>query len=245
MREPPKLEPALTALVGAAASAATTASRGPAEHGGAEPGRLVHVMIKYTGDTADLEAVGFQAWSVRTHPTDGYSIAAGPIPLDRLGELESIPHIQFVEASRPFEPELNHSVPEINRGPAALGVDPAPRNGCRRRHHRLGHRHPPRQLPQRRRHDADPGHLGSDPDAEVVGAGAPPVRRRGGGVQPPGRPGHVGRLEGPGRRPLHAFDRRRRARHALPRASRPGTACRPATAVARACSSGSPPRPTC
>jgi subtilisin family serine protease len=41
------------------------------------------------------------------------AITAGPIPRERLAELESIPHVLFVEGSRPPRKELNHSVPEI------------------------------------------------------------------------------------------------------------------------------------
>jgi subtilisin family serine protease len=88
------------------------------------PQELVHVLIKYTGDTADLEAAGFQAWSVRRHPTDGFAIAAGPIPRDRLGELEAIEHIVMVEGSRPPRAELNRSVSEIKADQLHSGSPP-------------------------------------------------------------------------------------------------------------------------
>jgi hypothetical protein len=121
LSEPSKLEPALAALLDPAHP-----DLAPLRAAAATPDapELVHVLIKYTGDAADLEAAGFQAWSVRRHPTDGFAIAAGPIPRDRLGELDAIGHVAVVEGSRPMLAELNHSVPEINADQLHSGSPP-------------------------------------------------------------------------------------------------------------------------
>jgi len=100
MSKPSKLEPALVAM------AHPPGPRRPLPD-------VVHVMIKYTGDVADLEAAGFAAWSVFAYPDGTAAIAAGPIPRARLAELEAIPHVLFVEGSPPLRAELNNSVPEI------------------------------------------------------------------------------------------------------------------------------------
>jgi hypothetical protein len=50
---------------------------------------------------------------VKQHPTLEYTVAAGFIPVDRLEDLEGIPHVVKTEASRPMRPELNRSVPEF------------------------------------------------------------------------------------------------------------------------------------
>jgi subtilisin family serine protease len=111
-----KLEPTLAALVDPAIP-----QRAPA-------GEVLNVLVKFTGAAKDLEASGFEPWTVLTHPTDGYSIASGPIPWRRLEELEAIPHVRFIEATRSPPNELNHSIPEIhadvlhNANPAHLGT---------------------------------------------------------------------------------------------------------------------------
>jgi subtilisin family serine protease len=111
-----KLEPTLAALVD------------PAIPQSAPAGEILHVLVKFTGAAEDLKASGFEPWTVLTHPTDGYSIASGPIPWRRLEELEAIPHVRFIEATRSPPNELNHSVPEIHAdvlhsaNPAHLGT---------------------------------------------------------------------------------------------------------------------------
>jgi hypothetical protein len=111
-----KLEPTLAALVD------------PAIPQSAPAGEVLNVLVKFTGAAEDLKASGFEPWTVLTHPTDGYSIASGPIPWRRLEELEAIPHVRFIEATRSPPNELNHSVPEIhadvlhNADPAHLGT---------------------------------------------------------------------------------------------------------------------------
>jgi subtilisin family serine protease len=73
----------------------------------------VSVTVKFTGAVADLEAVGFAAWTVIPNPSGGPSIAAGPIPRDRLGDLADLPGVLYVEGSRPQRTELKDTVPEI------------------------------------------------------------------------------------------------------------------------------------
>lgn len=74
----------------------------------------VHVLVKFTGDVDDLRALGFEPLSHKSHPTEGWHIAAGPMPTDRLVELGDIEHVVKVEASRPMRPELDRSLGEIN-----------------------------------------------------------------------------------------------------------------------------------
>jgi subtilisin family serine protease len=73
----------------------------------------VSVTVKYTGAVAELEAVGFAAWTVIPNPSGGPSIAAGPIPRNRLGDLADLPGVLYVEGSRPHRAELKDTVPEI------------------------------------------------------------------------------------------------------------------------------------
>src|SRR5918994_1584435 len=68
----------------------------------------------FTGDLADLEAVGFVPRTVKRHPTEGFTIATGSIAVARLPELEHVEHLLTTEASRPMRSELNRSVSEIN-----------------------------------------------------------------------------------------------------------------------------------
>lgn len=81
---------------------------------GLESAARVHVMVKFTGDLEDLRAVGFEPSTLRQHPTEGWSIAAGSVSVDGLAALDQIPHVVKVEGSRPMQRELDRSVPEIN-----------------------------------------------------------------------------------------------------------------------------------
>jgi|tagenome__1003787_1003787.scaffolds.fasta_scaffold20980703_2 subtilisin family serine protease len=89
---------------------------------------MVSVTVKFTGPVADLEAVGFKAWTVIPSPDERPSIAAGPIPTNRLADLAALPGVLYVEGSRPHRPELNVSVPEVqadvlhSRNPASKGT---------------------------------------------------------------------------------------------------------------------------
>jgi subtilisin family serine protease len=89
---------------------------------------MVSVTVKFTGPVADLEAVGFKAWTVIPSPDERPSIAAGPILTTRLNDLAALPGVLYVEGSRPHRPELNFSVPEVqadvlhSRNPARKGA---------------------------------------------------------------------------------------------------------------------------
>ena len=78
----------------------------------------------FSGDLADLEAVGFVPRTVKRHPTKDFTLATGSIPVARLAELDGIDHLLRTEASRPMRPELNRSLDEIN----ADDVHKAPTN---------------------------------------------------------------------------------------------------------------------
>jgi hypothetical protein len=75
----------------------------------------VEISISFTGDIADLEAIGFRAPSVIRGR--GLTIAAGSIPLERLEQLATIDHVISVEGARTVHAELNFSVPAIDAGP--------------------------------------------------------------------------------------------------------------------------------
>ena len=89
---------------------------------------MVSVTVKFTGSVADLEAVGFKAWTVIPSPDERPSIAAGPILTTRLNDLAALPGVLYVEGTRPHRPELNISVPEVqadvlhSRNPARKGA---------------------------------------------------------------------------------------------------------------------------
>jgi subtilisin family serine protease len=77
----------------------------------------VQLSVKFTGAIADLQALGFEAPTVLTHPTRDFTIAAGSIALARVDALADIPHVASIEGSRPLYSELNRSIPEIGAGP--------------------------------------------------------------------------------------------------------------------------------
>jgi subtilisin family serine protease len=113
-----RLDPALVGILarrqGARRKARTEAATG--DQAGAAPRPTpdtVHIMVKFTGDVDDLRALGFSPLSLKSHPTEGWSIAAGPIPTDRLADLDAVEHVVKVEASRPMLPELDRSLGEI------------------------------------------------------------------------------------------------------------------------------------
>lgn len=76
----------------------------------------VNITVKFTGDLADLTALGFEAPTILSHLSKGFSIAAGSIPAPALEALASIEHVVKIEGSRPLRPELNHSVEEVHAG---------------------------------------------------------------------------------------------------------------------------------
>ncbi|MGS2619516.1 S8 family serine peptidase [Micromonospora sp. LZ34] len=73
----------------------------------------VRVIVEFTGDLADLTAVGFNATTVSKHPEEGYKIAPGTIPIGRLDDLASIDHVVLVSYPKQYRPLLDYSLPEI------------------------------------------------------------------------------------------------------------------------------------
>ncbi len=78
-----------------------------------QPTSPVRVLVRFTGPAAALQAVGFVASSVRTHPVKGFTIALGTIPLNRVAALAAVPGVDEIEASRNYLPELDNSLSEI------------------------------------------------------------------------------------------------------------------------------------
>jgi len=87
----------------------------------------LEVIVEFTGDLEDLEAVGFRPFTFSEHPVEHYKISPGTIPLNRLEDLAAIEHVVVVSHSQQFRPLLDYSVPEIgatalhNASPARKG----------------------------------------------------------------------------------------------------------------------------
>jgi subtilisin family serine protease len=111
-----KLDPELRAHL-----RAHRASR-PLESRAAGPG-LVDLFATFTGDLADLEAVGFVADTLVENPETGEKIATGTIPVARLDDLAAIAHLKSARHPRTLEPELNWSLREI-RGDVVHSATP-------------------------------------------------------------------------------------------------------------------------
>jgi subtilisin family serine protease len=71
------------------------------------PSPRVKVLLRYTGNLAELEQRGFE---VRTVAGD---VISGVIELSRLEEISTLPELIGIESSRPMIKELDVSVPEI------------------------------------------------------------------------------------------------------------------------------------
>ncbi|OAA27363.1 subtilase family protease [Frankia sp. EI5c] len=107
-----KLDPALLGIVARRQKHQRRAR--PAFTASAEPAAaVVQIMVKFTGDVDDLRSAGFQPRSQRSHPSEGWTIASGSIPVDRVTELDGIDHVVKVEGSRAPRAELDRSVREI------------------------------------------------------------------------------------------------------------------------------------
>ena len=108
-----KLDPGLRSRLRSARSR----SRGAAASLGqpdSAAGERVGIIVEFTGSVDTLTAVGFEQHSLVQHPTKGYKIATGTIPVDRLDDLAAIEHVVEVEGPRRMHPELNYSLPEIH-----------------------------------------------------------------------------------------------------------------------------------
>lgn len=129
LRDMRKVDPSLTWVAErwrhSREQAASAGLRAADSRKGGEPAPpRVHLSIEFTGDAEDLHDVGFETLSVRQHPTLGYKIASGSMPVDRLDELERIDHVVKTEGSRPLRPELNSSVPNIGADHLHAAVPP-------------------------------------------------------------------------------------------------------------------------
>jgi subtilisin family serine protease len=102
----------------ARALCAEAGAPGPA---GDEP---VRVIVSFTGDLADLTAVGFRPLTFTEHPGVRDKLAPGTVPLGRLQDLASIEHVVTVNSPSRCQPLLNYSLPEI-RAQALHNADPA------------------------------------------------------------------------------------------------------------------------
>ena len=107
-----KLDPGLRSRLRSARSLNKTAAV-PHDHIESTASERVGIIVEFTGNLDDLTAIGFERHSLVQHPTKGYKIATGLIPLDRLDDLASIGHVVQVEGPRRMYRELNYSLPEI------------------------------------------------------------------------------------------------------------------------------------
>jgi subtilisin family serine protease len=73
----------------------------------------LRVIIEFRGEPSDLEALGFVKHSLVAHPSQGYKIATGTIPVQSLEALAQIDHVVVVSAPTPLRPLLNYSADEI------------------------------------------------------------------------------------------------------------------------------------
>jgi subtilisin family serine protease len=89
----------------------------------------IGIIVEFTGTADDLAAVGFERHTLVQHPTKGYKIATGVIPLDRLDDLAAIGHVVEVEGPRRMHPELNYSLPEIHATTVHTGTPPRKGDG--------------------------------------------------------------------------------------------------------------------
>jgi subtilisin family serine protease len=102
------------------------ARKAPSPAAGAPEPRVerIEVLLEFTGDVADLTAVGFQPRSLLTHPEEGYTIATGIVPADRLTDLAAIHHVVEIEGRQKFGKHLNYSLPTM-RGDAVHDGTPS------------------------------------------------------------------------------------------------------------------------
>lgn len=73
----------------------------------------VELIVQFSGDIADLIAIGFEPRSVMENAQQGYKIATGRIPVGQLEQLAAIEHIIEAEGPQDYHPMLDYSLPEI------------------------------------------------------------------------------------------------------------------------------------
>jgi hypothetical protein len=84
----------------------------------------LEIIVEFTGELADLTAVGFSPVTVSEHPGEGYKIAPGTVPVGRLQDLVAIDHVVEVSHPKQYRPLLDYSLPEI-RANAVHNGNPA------------------------------------------------------------------------------------------------------------------------
>ena len=109
-----KLDPGLRSKLRAARSRDKAAAPASSDQPDSATGNRVGIIVEFNGSLDDLLAVGFEKYSLVAHPTKGYKIATGLIPIERLDDLASIEHVVQVEGPRRMHQELNYSLPEIH-----------------------------------------------------------------------------------------------------------------------------------
>ncbi|WP_158626950.1 S8 family serine peptidase [Corallococcus sp. AB032C] len=95
-----------------------------ARRGLAEEPKRVSLAVEFTGPLEDLRAAGLRVRSVVTHPTQGYSIATGSLPPERLEALGAVEHVVQVDGGCRMRPQLDYSVPEIHADAVHTGPPP-------------------------------------------------------------------------------------------------------------------------
>ena len=119
------LDPRLNSLLATRAHYAERVRKGELTPEDApEAPERVGVLIKYTGDVADLKALGLEVGSVLGSPATAFSIATGTIALDRVEALAAVDHVVKVEMGRPLQNELDVSTVEIRAKPLHGGPNP-------------------------------------------------------------------------------------------------------------------------
>lgn len=89
-----------------------------------ETAERVGVLVKYTGDVADLKALGLAVGSVLGNPSTDFEIATGTIALDAVEALAAVDHVVKVEMGWPLHDELDISTVEIRAKPLHSGPTP-------------------------------------------------------------------------------------------------------------------------
>lgn len=116
-----KLDPGLRSRLRSARSR-SEAEAAPPDQPDSAAGARIGIIVEFTGSVADLTSVGFEQHSLVQHPTKGYKITTGLIPLDRLDDLAAIDHVVEVEGPRRMHQELNYSLPEIHANAVHTGT---------------------------------------------------------------------------------------------------------------------------
>jgi hypothetical protein len=99
------------------ATARTADARPPVAH-------VVYLLVEFTGDVADLVAVGFKPRTLIPDKDHTSTIATGTIPVDRLEDLAAIEHLVDTEGPQRYGPLLNYTLPETRADVVHRGTPP-------------------------------------------------------------------------------------------------------------------------